>query len=58
MPQGFNAIRMGPILVMAFYDKGVLRSNMFVLFEQYNLAVVLSPNQTDTGSEFEEINKR
>ena len=49
---------MGPILVMAFYDNGVLRSNMFVLFEQYNLAVVLSPNQTDTGSEFEEINKR
>ena len=50
LPHGFNAVRMGSTLTMGFYDRGALASNILVLFEQYNLAVILKPHPTSEGS--------
>lgn len=47
IPHGFNALRMDKIVFMAFYDMGTIVGRVLVLYEQYNLAVVLDKKENE-----------
>lgn len=55
MPQGFNAVRMGAIVVFAWYEQGDFLGRLLVFYEQYNTAVVLERGRAD--GEFVEVQK-
>lgn len=53
-PQGFNCIRIGSMLAMAFYESGIIVGKLLILFEKYNLLVALE----DVNGQWQESDKR
>lgn len=41
IPHGFNAVRMGMVVIYAWYEVGNIKGRMLILYEQYNTAIVL-----------------
>lgn len=41
IPHGFNALRIGAVLIYAWYDGGAVRGRILIVYEQYNTAIIL-----------------